>query len=296
MKRRIIVWAAVLCSLALLCGCDANFLTPKKDPAEVYSKLSSLANNPEGNTDLDGIVTFAAYIASDPSEEAFEEEEKIYTYQVVYISRNLGTPIYLDVTDIQDRLPNGTYAKITGTVTGSVYWTEENQQEKVLDFHASKMEPFEVSEEDPSTENRLEVKESGQSGVFEFVGAHHSQTSFHNVVVVYFNFTNTAGESNTKMNEVGTLLRRLEISLGEEYAENTSSVFKPKELDPKALDAHAFQAYTPPGKTQLYYITIEVDEASVDTDCIWVDAYDDEFAWTNSVELPVAASLEEMEK
>jgi len=292
MKKITAVLAIILCITLALCGCDA--LLPAASPEEVYSKLDSLVSNPDGSTDLNGSVTFVAYIASEPFEETFTGEEKVYTYQVAYISRNDRKPIYLDITDIDTVLPADSYASITGTVTGNVYWTADNKQEKVLDFHATNMEAFSVPETEPSTVNKLDLADSPYSGTFEFVGAHYSKNSFNDVIVLYFNFTNTAPESNVKISGISILLDRMYISVGEQYITNASSAFKPEELDPGALDAHSSQAYTPSGKTQLYYMAIEVNDETPADAPIYIDVYSDEFALTNSIEIPVSTNLSEM--
>ena len=222
-----------------------------------------------------------------------DEEEKVYLYQQVYISRNIDHPISLDITDIETPLPSGDYATITGSVTGHIYWTEDNKQEKVLNVHASKMVPFTLLEAEPNTENKLTLKESSYSGIVEFVGAHYTTDSFGKVIVLYMNFTNTAAESAVKLNGLNSLLNRVYISLGDEMIKN-SSAFSPKELDPTALDAGSVTAYTPTGKTQLYYRTIKVPEGASPEDFIYVDVYDDNFTYTNAIDIPVAASLAEM--
>jgi len=293
MKKLTIILAITLCITISLCGCNKLFGTDA-NPDDVYSKLSSLAGNPSGSTELDGSVTFVAQIVSEPFEETFDDEEKVYTYQIAVLSRNWDDPIYLDVSDIGTRLPEYSFAKITGTVAGSVYWTADNKKQEVLDFHVTGMEAFTVSEEEPSTENRLSLSESSYAGTFEFVGAHRSQTSFDDVVVVYFKFTNDGKESNVKMNGIGTLLKRTDIYIGDSPASIDTRPFDPDELDSSALEISTTGAYTPPGKTQLYYMVLgDVENAQAD-DPVWIDFFDDEFAFKNSIGIPIANSLEEM--
>jgi len=298
MRKRLFILAIVLCSIVSLSGCSGLDLLKNigESSVDVYSALDSLASNPDGSTELDGRVSFVAYVATEAFEETFEDDSKTYMYQIVYICRNMNDPIYVDVTDISTKLPADSYATITGEVVGSVYWTEDNKQKKVLDFCASKMDSFEPSKQEPSTENNLVLKDSTKSGVVEFVGAHYASSSFKEYIVVYLNFKNTAADTNVKLNGLGSMIRDfVEMRINDEYVDSIHTAIKPDDIHSAALDAFSLQAYTYSGKTQMYYLAIEVDKDADAVDYIWADVYDDEFAFTNSISIPVAASLEDMQ-
>ena len=302
--KKIAVFALIIavCVFATSCSMLNNIVNTVNEAAkgttktdeEIYSALSSLVSNPTGSTTLEGTVTFVGYISSDPFEESFDDEDKVYKYQTVYIARNTDAPIYLDVTDIKEPLPAESYAKITGKVVGNVYWTVDNKRKEVLDFHAEKVESFTKSEAEPDTTNKLDLKSSSNSGTFKFVGAHHSKDSFKDVIVLYFNFTNNAPDTNVKLNQANNLLGAVDIYWGDVSTDRSS--FDPDELDSRALKANDLQAYTYSGKTQLYYIVLkpeDADEVSHD-DPLYIDLYNDEFAFTNSIEVPIAENLDAM--
>ena len=283
MKKSILL--LVLATLLIFSACD--ILSTSYNQDEVYEKLSSLAANPAGKTDLTGSITFTVYIASEPTEQTFGDDT-IYLYQAVYISRS-DDVIYLDVTGIDTKLPEDSYATVTGKVNGSISWTEDNKKVEVLDVKATKMEAFTPSEEDPNTENYLQLKSGTYAGNYEFVGAHFSKTSFDDVIVLYFNFTNTAPDSNVKFNGSGSLLSKNAMFYHGDTIIKKSS-FDPKDLNPAALEANDMHAYTYSGNTQLYYTTFYVDEAAAGTP-LYVDIYNDNFEWTHSIEVPIADSL-----
>ena len=261
--------------------------TPSVD---VYEELASLASNPNGNSDLSGSFTFVAEVASEPFEMELDGEN--YTYQEIYICRSYDDPILLDVGSVAAPAEAGTYSTITATWTGSIYWTEDNKRVEVLDLKGSKMEPFTVSDAEPDMTNNIHLEKHSYNGNIEFVGAHYSRNSFNDVVVVYFNFKNNAPDTNTKLSGVSTLLGMLDVYHGDMFASGSNS-FSPDELDPGALKAGDITSYTPSGKTQLYY-TIYKAEPEAGEDIMYFALFDDEFALTNVVEIPIAASLAEM--
>ena len=293
MKKIAILGVIILCLFTTSCSVLDDLTGSSKNPDEVYAELSSLISNPSKSTDMDGEVSFVGYIDSEPFEQTFKDEgDKVYTYQAVYICRNMKEPIFIDVTDIKDRLPEESYAKITGKVAGSVYWIEDNKQKEVVDFKVSKIEPFTISEEEPNTENKLELKSGSYSGTFEFVGAHRSKDSFGDVVVLYFNFTNTAPDSNIKFNGANNLLNSADIYYGDELT--SATVFEPKELYSGALKASDLNAYTYSGKTQMYYKVLKTEKKVDPGESMCVEIYNDEFAFTNHIGIFVAANLAEM--
>jgi len=257
---------------------------------DVYEELASLAASPSRKTDVSA-VKFVAEVASDPFVVSIDEEE--FTYQQVYISRAYDDPIFVNVSGIENPPEAGTYAVITGRLDGSIYWTENNKREEVPDILASGIEAFEVSDAEPDTSNTMSFAQGSYMGNLEFVGAHYAENAFGRVIVAYINFTNTAPESNVKLNGLGYMLGRFDVYHGEAIAKG-SSAFAPDDLDPGALKAGDLQAYTPSGKTQLYYTMFEVDE-NADEDVLHFALFDDEFAFAHLVKLPIAEDLASMQ-
>jgi len=267
----------------------------KSSDVDVYGELDSLISTPSRSSNLTGSFKFVCYIASEPFEMEFDDDEKLYMYQEVYIERNINKPIFVDVTDLKETLPANSYATITAKLDGSVSWTQDNKRETVLSVIASKTEAFTPSDAEPDVTNKLSLAALSYKGDFEFVGAHYSKNALGDVIVVYFNFTNRAADTNTKMSGVGTLLGQIDAYQGDILLSSVNSVLSPDELDPGALSAGDMQAYTPSGKTLLYYTLYRVD-AEAAGEPMYFDVMDDSFAWTNSVEVPIAASLAEMNK
>jgi len=291
MKKRLLALALVLTFVLLFTACDEIGSTFSTNPEDVYSELDTLVNSPDRTTNLTGSFTFVAYIACEPFEQ--ELEGTTYMYQEVYISRNLQNSIYLDVTGITETLPENSYATITGKINGSIYWTEDNKKVEVLDIKASKMAAFTPSEDEPNTENNLQLSRLSTKGTYEFVGAHRAKSSFEDVIVLYFNYTNTGADTNTKINDVDYMLtKKADIYHGDSKLKTTSQ--SAKELDPNALNATDMQAYTYSGKTQLYYMTFAANKDVAADEPIYIEVYNDNFECTNIIEVPVSKNLAAM--
>ena len=300
MKKKILVVLALLLCV-LFTGCDQilemldGAVSETKSQEEIYSELASLAGSPSSKSNLSGKFTFVACIISEPYKQTFEDDDKEYFYQEAYIERNMDKVICLDVTSLEETLPAGDYAKITGTVKGSIYWTENNKKTEVLDIKVSAMEAFALSEDAPDTENKLVLSTASYSGEIEFVGAHRSEDSFgKECMIVYLKFKNTAPESNVKFSGVRTLMSLVDAFHGDYYVERNNSFFSLEGLDPQALDGGDMQAYTPTGKSQLYYFVYSIDPDAAEDTPFYFDVYSDEFAWTNSIEVPISSSYEEI--
>jgi len=308
--KRIITLVCLLCIVVSLVGCGGKNITQliedvtgavtdvvKMSDSDMYSELSYIIDHPDGNTKLSGTITFSAWLSSETFEQTFTGEDKVYLYQLGYISRYTDKPIYFDVTDLATTLPEDAYATVTGEIVGTVYWTEDNKQVEVLDFHVDKMVEFTLPESNPDTTNKLNVIDGTRNGTFSFVGAHYSKTSFDDVVVVYFNYTNNEPASTVEINSIGTLFDQIYVDIGGEtgYTRSIRSAFKPDEVDGAALEGTSLNAFTPSGRTQLYYIVITLDDGErVESDVLYFDMYDDDFAFSNCIEVPVSASLAEM--
>jgi len=298
MLKKLTVFTLILCVFLSVSACGGNNggSSSSSKNEDIYASLKSLISNPDGDTDLTGSFTFIACILSEPFEQTFDDSDKVYMYQEVYISREINKTFYVDITDIKNPLPANSYATITGTVSGSIYWTEDNKQVKVLDIHATKMVEYKISDKKSNTSNKISLKEGTYSGDLEFVGAHYSKTSFNNVVVLYIKFTNTASDSPAKINGLSYLLNKTDMFPGDEYVDRINNTFKPDELDGSALDATSIQAYTNPGKTQLYYAVLTFDGDIPEDPTLYIDVYDDGFACTNAIVIPIAENLAAMKK
>jgi len=258
----------------------------------MYEKLDSLASNPDGSTELNGSFTFVAYISDDAEIVTVEGEDCMY--QTSYICRNVDDPIFLDVTKLTEFLPADCYAKVTGTVDGYLYATEDNKRVEYLNIAVTAMEEFIPSKAEPSSENLLSLKDGSASGEVTFLGAHHASTSFDEVIVLYFEFKNTAPESNVKLNTTQRLLSMVDFYVGDTYTTRAGTAFSPDDLDGSALDYSSLTSYTPSGKTGVYYVLIKPVAGASAEDYLYMDLYDDEFAWTNSIGVPIYNSLAEM--
>jgi len=295
-KVSVIAILAALCVLVSSCSMFDDLLNSTKgefaEPEKVYAELDSLISKPDQSSKM-GKVSFVAYIASEPFEETFDGEDKTYMYQDAYIARN-DKVFALDVTDISDRPDEDSFVTITGTFTGSIYWTEDNERVQVMNFHADKIEAFTVSDAEPNTSNKFSLKSGTSQGEFEFVGAHYSEDSFRDVVVVYFKFKNTGEASNTKFNNVNSLLGAADFWYDNIEDSLSGSSFDPDELDSGALAASDMQAYTYPGKTQLYYKVFQLKEG-ISHPVLGITVYNDEFALVNDIQIDIAENLAAMQ-
>jgi len=262
---------------------------------ELYERLDSLASSPDSKLELSGTFSFVGYLADEAEVLTVEDEECMY--QTAYIYRNENNPIYLDVSALKEgeHLPAGSIATITAQRDGWVYGTVDNKQVEYLNLKVTKMEAFTPSEAEPSTENKLSLRKGSTTGNIVFVGAHRSQTSFDDVIVIYFNFTNNGEDSNTRFNNVDDLIALTDVYIGDTLATKINMIHDPKEVDGGALDYSDMQAYTPAGKTQLYYMMVK-DIPDAGDAPLYVDVTNDHFEWTNSIGMPIAANLAELQE
>ena len=302
MKKSIRIIAALLLLVFCISACNLDGIIDTINgldggggssslPEDIYTPLASLVRNPDSSSTLDNKkFTFAVYIGTETFEETFEGETKVYTYQLGYIEREYDTPIYLDMTDLDTTPASGSYAYVTGTVTGTVYWTEDNKQVEVLDFRVQSFESYQPNFSEPSSENLFETAD----GKVEFVGAHYSENSFDTVAVVYVKYTNTKADSAYKFNSLRTMLGEFDVDVSSElpYTTCSGSIFEPDEVYGGALKANDMNATTPSGKSQLYYFTITLELGAAEDDTIWFDVYDDEYNFTHSIGVFVEPDLE----
>lgn len=253
---------------------------------ELYSKLDSLLSNPNGSTDLSGKFTFAAKIISEPEEMTFDDDDKVYTYQIAWISRNLDDYFFLDVTDIENRPAVDEIVEITGEVNGTIYWTEDNKQVEILDILAHEVKTAELEKVELNEGPTVAVSNWQGSGEITFLGAHYAKDTFGDAIAVYFEFKNTG--SSDVVPPTGSLY----YYHGDESVSSTN--FGLNEVDPGylSLSIPATADKTFAGKTGRYYLALHAGE---DLEApFFIETYDDYFNTTTQIIIPIAASLEEL--
>jgi hypothetical protein len=289
MKRNISIAVFLSIIAAMLSGCDLVKLPSVTAPLtgeELYRRIDYLISSPDsqdGSSGIDGEFTFSAYLAGEPFEQTFTDDDNTYIYQEAYISRS-DDYFFVNVTAIAEaERVFDTYVRVTGTLDGTVYWTEDGSREDVLDINASKLEPFTVSEAEPDYGPTITVSTGSGAGEYTFTGAHYSEAPIEPVIVLYFEYKNT-----------GTAEESPEPGLfayyhGEESVSKRS--FEPYEFYGGALEAYIIPDGTFAGKTQLYYIPISVSPEAYDN-TLWVSVWDDDFALIYDIGIDIAENLD----
>lgn len=276
----------LLCLLLSGCGQVGDLLGNASgggSEEKVYSELDRLLASPDSSSTLTSKFTFVAMLLDEAEPIEFPDEGESGVYHMACISRNIEDVFYLEVGDVDGTFHSGDIVKVTGELNGFIYWTEDNSQVEILDIKASKVEAY--------TPEELEVDSSPTVTVdgneIEFLGAHRASTTFNDLVVVYFNFTNNG------TTDVSPDFSKFYI----EYAgeQTGATIFAPSETDPQALDAGGAGGMnkTYAGKTQLYYKLCTIDTESSD-DIIYFSMFDDEFRMTYDIGLTVYDSLDDL--
>jgi hypothetical protein len=255
----------------------------------LYAELDSLLTSPDRKSDLGGKFTFTAYIATEPEEVTFDDEKDVvHQYQEGWISRNEQHYFLLDVKDLPEPLETRKFYTVTGTLDGSVYWTEDGERVEVLLVKASEITPLLETDVKANTTATVDVESVSGKGTVEFKNAHYSENNFGKVVVLYYNFTNTGAS------DVAPMTGKLDIYLGADVenaqlTERTS--FEPKESDGSALSAlGAIVTKTFVGKTTLYFLTLTVPD-DADGNLLTIEYWNDDYDLTYQYTIEVAESL-----
>ena len=284
----------LILSMFLLCGCSAvndivnqisNSVDPKMTEEELYSELNRLIGYTNGldRTDITGEFTFVAMILDEGEELFFEDEDYTGFFHGAIISRNWDNAFYIETTGLDVPLKDGDIAKITGVLDGTIYWTEDNKQEEVLAIKASAVEVYEPAEIEQDNSSTVTLS---NGNTIEFLGAHLTEDTFGEAVVVYFKYANKGSTDSAPS------LRDFYVSYDEDEA--SSTIFGLDEVDSSALSLGVgITDKTYAGKSQLYYIAYSGDE-NIDSDYICFSIYDDEFRCTYDYDVPVFASLAEL--
>ena len=290
-----ILAAILLSSAILLCGCDTigdavnqlvDSASSKMTEEEMYSELAHLIGYPDGmtNTELDGSFTFVAMVVDKGEELSFEDKNYTGFFYFAYISREWDSGFYLETTGIDLSLNIGDIVKVTGELDGTIYWMQDNDRVEVVNIKASAVQPY--------TPETIEINDSSSvtlsnGNTMEFVGAHATEDVLGEAVVVYFKFTNN-GESDVAPNLQDFII---EYDGDDAYA----TILSLDEVDSAALSLGiGLPNKTFAGKSQLYYVAYSGEE-DVDSEVVCFSLYDDEFRCTYDYDVPIAASLADMQ-
>jgi len=253
---------------------------------DMYAELDSLISRPDQDeTDLTGKFVFTTYVSGEAFEEEFDDDPGVtHVLQEAYIARS-DKGYLLDVMKLSKPLEPEQYYRVTGTVEGSIYWTEDNEKVSMLHIIATDAEPFEPAE---GKANESAVYKNGDVE-YTFLGAHHT-TVMNNrkAIVVYFDFKNN-GSTDT-----APKMYDLEFYQGDGVDRLSTSVMDPEKLDPQALNASkaGITDKTYAGKTSRYCAVYFADsEVTENEDVLWFLNYNDDFELMDDIGIPISKDL-----
>lgn len=250
---------------------------------EIYQELDYLIQNPDEveDTELQDTITFAAMILSEPEEVTYDDNGQTYLYQYASISRNMDDDFLLEVSSLAEPLPVDSMVSVTGVIAGFVYDVEDNEKVSELEIWADQVELMPESTVIPSNETEIKITAGSGLGNYSFHESHKSENVFGDVIILYFDYTNTGLESAYPD------LSRLLFMQADTLLE--PSIFDVTEVDPKALNASVpTPEVTLPGKTMRYYYVLSADNG-VNEQPISIIRTDDYFNITNLIEIPVTS-------
>ena len=262
-------------------GQPVSYGSSKLSYEEFYYELNRLISNPDSNTNINGKITFTAYVSDEADEMEFDDDPGVkYLYQTAWISRS-DDYFLLDVKGLDAPLEPEQLYTVTGELNGSVYWTEDSKRVTVLDITATDAKPFTRPDVSP---NKGPVYTSGQME-YAFRGAHYTTIlgGTSNAIVVYFDFKNGSDK------DAAPSMYDLAFYQGDSGKRASSTIMSPKEADSRALNASEVIAdKTYAGKTGLYFAVYEVSEdVTEDEDVLWLMRYDDDFVLTDDIGIPI---------
>lgn len=265
--------------------------TDSSESDKLYADLDTLISSPETldsslNDYLDEEITFTAVVLSDPEEWEFDEEDggtQLYVWAA--ISRNDYDELLINIDSIPeaDYPADGDIIIVTGAIEGTIYSIEDGEQSDFIDFMASEITPIDP-DFDPDTANKITVGRGSPEGEISFVSAERTKDSFGDVVLLYFEFTNTGDTS------IAPATGEITFYQGDNLL-TTSIHSVDAALDSSALDATMLPGKTAAGKTSLYYTVLTPDDSSQSITGEEIEAYrwDDEFNCTNMVFISIDA-------
>ena len=262
------------------------------DIEEMYAELERLISTPDRETDLTGKFTFTTYISGDAQEAEFDEDPGVkHVLQEAWIAREEEDSYFLDVMNLDKPLETDKYYRVTGTVEGSIYWTEDNKKITVLHIIASDAEPFTPPESKANTSATYTAK--GGDVEYIFLGAHYTTVmNSRKAIVVYFDFKNN-GSTDTSPSTYD-----LDFYQGNSSDRLSSTIMDPEELDSSALNATkaGITDKTYAGKTSRYYAVYFADsEVTEDEDTLWLVRYNDDYELIDDIGLEIAADLKALQ-
>ena len=279
----------------VLCGCDAvtglieqavETVNPTMPQEKVYENLDRLIGYTKGleNTDLTGSFTFVCMVYDEGEEIYFEDEDYKGHYYAAGISRNWDDYFMLDTIGLDGSFKPGDIVKVTGETDGTIYWTEDNNRVEVLCVKASAIEAYEPEDISEKTGATITLDDGNE---IEFVGAHLTEDSFGDAIVVYFSFKNNGSK------EAAPNLSAFYIEYDGSEAEKT--IFSLDEVDSNALGMSiGIVDKTYAGKSQVYYLAYSAEDGVAEGEPIYFELYDDEFRCTYSHGVSIDESLAAM--
>lgn len=260
---------------------------------KLYADLSYLISSPDGLEDsyndyLGKKITFTAMVLSEPEEWDFDEEDGgAQTYMWAAISRNANDEFLINVGDIPEasRPANGDIISLTGNIDGTIYTIYDNEKSDFIDFIASDITPKEPADE-PDTTNKIPVSSWNAKGDVSFVSAELTQDTFDDVVLLYFEFTNT-GDA-----DAAPPIEKITFYQGDNRL-STSIHSVDAELNPSALNGTMMPEETIVGKTFLYYTVLKSGDSTMSITGDPLEAYiwDDDFNCTNLVTISIGDAV-----
>jgi len=249
----------------------------------LYSELDTLITNPDHTTDLKGKFTFTVYVIGKATEQTFDDEPGVkYLFQESCISRNGDHSFLLDVRKLAKSLETDKFYQVTGTLDGSVYWTEDNKKVSMLDILVSDAKPFTPA--DIKVNNGPSYTDG--SVTYTFKGAYFDRTPFNKAIVVYFDFKNNTAD------DIAPSMYGLTFYQGDSNTRLSNTIMDVQgKLDSHALNATKAgitdQTYV--GKTSLYFAVYQVsDDVKKDANTLYLERYNDDFQCTDSIAIPIS--------
>ena len=255
---------------------------------DMYAELDSLISRPDQDeTDLTGKFTFTTYVSGESFEEEFDDDPGVtHVLQESYISRS-EKGYLLDVMKLSKPLEPEKYYRVTGTVEGSIYWTEDNKKVSMLHIIATDADPFEPAE--GKVNKSATYLEKNGDLEYTFLGAHHTTVlNSRKAIVVYFDFKNNSSKDDSPS------MYDLYFYQGNGSERLSSTVMSAEELDSSALNASkaGITDKTYAGKTSRYCAVYTADsEVTEDEDVLWLVRYNDDFELMDDIGIPVSKDL-----
>ena len=293
--KKLAVLLITITLIFALCGCDTvtglidqavDTVSPTMPQDKVYENLDRLIGYTDGlkNTDLTGSFTFVCMLFDEGEEIYFEDEDYTGFYYSAGISRNWDDFFLLDTIGLEGSFKNGDIVQVTGETDGTIYWTEDNNRVEVLCVKATAIEAYEPEDIAEKTGSSITLSDGNE---IKFLGAHATEDSFGEAIVVYFEFKNNGSA------EAAPSLSDFYIEYNGDEASKT--IFSLDEVDSNALGMTiGIVDKTYAGKSQIYYLAYTGDAEASDEEPIYFELYDDEFRCTYSCGISIAESLEAM--